>query len=62
MENEEITLSIKFNEETKKIILKKLNETEDLNQKMDLLDKIKSIDININFYKNMIASKSKFIN
>ena len=44
--------------ETKlKHLLKKLNETEDLNQKMDLLDKIKSIDININFYKNMIAIK-----
>ena len=48
MENEEITLSIKLNEETKKL--------------MELLEKIKSFDININFYKNMIASKSKFIN
>ena len=62
MENEEITFSIKLNEETKKLILKKVNETDDLNQKMELLEKIKSIDININFYKNMIASKSKFIN
>ena len=62
MENEEITMSIKLNEETKKIILKKVNETDDLNQKILLLDKIKSIDMNINFYKNMITSKSKFIN
>ena len=62
MEKEEITMSIKLNEETKNIILKKVNETDDLNQKIQLLVKIKSIDMNINFYKNMIKSKSKFIN
>ena len=53
MENEEITLLIKLNKETKKIILKKVNETDDLYKKIELLDKIKSIDINMNFYKNI---------
>ena len=60
MENAQIEESIKINNEIKKLLMEKLKIISNIDEKIDILDKIKKIDENINFYKCLIANNSKY--
>ena len=59
MDADEINESIKINKDIKKMLIEELNKKNDNINKIEILEKIKKIDENINFYKNLIENKSK---
>lgn len=61
MEDKEINESIQLNKDIKKMLIEQLNKIEDNIKKIEILDKIKKIDENINFYLQLIKNKSKII-
>ena len=61
MEDKEINESIQLNKDIKKILIEQLNKIEDSIKKIEILDKIKKIDENINYYLQLIKNKSKII-
>ena len=61
MEDKEINESIQLNKDIKKMLIEQLNKIEDNIKRIEILDKIKKIDENINFYLQLIKNKSKII-
>ena len=61
MEINEIKQSIKIIEETKKLIIEKINNTSNFDEKIIIINKMKDLDKSLNEYKNMILKKSKYI-
>ena len=49
--------TIQTTEETKKQILNKLNQNNDLNKKIDLINQLKEIDNNLIYYDNLLKKK-----
>ena len=61
MEIKEIEQSIKKIEETKKLIIEKVNHKTDIEEKITLINKMKELDIGLNEYKKILLKKSKYI-
>lgn len=54
--------TIKTIEETKKQILNKLSQNNDLKEKIELINQLKEIDNNLIYYDNLLKKKGKQLN
>ncbi len=59
MDTKGILASIKIHEDTKNSLFLKINETINLVEKLIFLSNLEENDNNINFYKNLLETKSK---
>ena len=59
MDDKIILETIKTIEETKKQILNKLSQNNDLKEKIELINQLKEIDNNLIYYDNILKNKGK---
>ena len=62
MDEKIIFETIKTIEETKKQILNKLSQNNDLKEKIELINQLKEIDNNLIYYDNLLKKKGKQLN